>query len=165
MLNSPTAECVRMWNVTQDFLVALANWLVEAGSVSPGHGPLVGCFLGLYQPGTPVVGPRTPQSAIVEASYDGYARQEIVWYPTYVSTAGPVTLEGGSLFFQPSDSTISQTISGIFISTGLTGGDLYMGQALPTPGVVLSGPLTILKVIPEIQLPFTPTWGGAAIFS
>lgn len=150
-----------MWSVTQAFLIRWLQWLSSLGTGSPQHGPLWATWIGLYQAGTPPVVQGSTQSSIIEASYDGYARLEAVWYPVYQSSGGLVTLQSGSLFFQPTDALKSQTITGVFLNDSPTGGTLFAGQGLPNPGQVLSSPLTILKVIPAIGLGYGPNYGGA----
>jgi hypothetical protein len=154
-----------VWQITQAFALAILRWLIDAGGASPGHGPLYTAYIGLYQLSSPSVGWLTTMGQIVEASYDGYARQEIVWYPPYQGTAGPATLEGASLMFAPTDALVPQTIGGIILADSLTGGDLWAGQPLPAPGTPLTGPLTVLKVVPDIALTQQLVYGGCAVFS
>jgi hypothetical protein len=106
-------------------------------------------------------------SALTEANYDGYSRQEVVWYKPYQGTGGPAILQGASLLFAPTDALSSNTIQGIFLSDSAVSGagDLWAGQVLPAPGIVLQSPLTVLKVLVEIWLTQQQVYGMAAIFS
>jgi len=156
---------MNLWQVTQIFLIRWLQWLSEAGGVSPGIGPLDKVWVALGLAGSPNVGPFTQLSDLTEASYHGYARQQVAWYPVYQSTDGNVTLEGGSLFFAPTDSVLSQTVSLIFLVDALTGGTLLAGAAIPLPGVVMSNPLSVVKVLPNFKLGFAPVYGGVVLES
>lgn len=152
-----------MWSVTQAFMVRWLQWLASLGTSSPAHGPLYALYVGLYQSTSPPVTWTSIMSSVIEASYDGYARQEVVWYPVYQSSGGPVVLEGGSLFFSPTDSAVSQTITGIFLADAPTGGTLLAGLPLAAPGKVLATPLDAMKVLPNFMLGQGPVYGGAYI--
>jgi hypothetical protein len=154
-----------VWTVTTALLLRVAQWLIDAGATSPGQGPLYAAYIGLCQTGTPGFTQNTLLSQVTEANYDGYARQEIVWYPPYISTAGPQTLEGGSLFFMATDQNASNNITAVMLVSALTGGVLLAGAALPSPGVVLGPSSAALKVIPEFQLPFQQIYGGPFLMS
>lgn len=155
-----------MWSVTQAFLVALLNWAIDLGTVSPSHGPLYAAWMGLYTNGSPNVSQQTQLSQMIEPTYPGYARQEVVWYPVYQSNAGPVTLEGGSMYFAPTGTGVQVGISGCFLCTVPTGynGTLMMGQPFAAP-INLSTPLTVVKLLPNFQLGYGLNYGGCYLES
>lgn len=151
-----------MWQFTYNLFVALAQAAVEhsAGAFS---GPLYGVWVGLYQQGSPPVTLNSQMSSLVEANYDGYSRQQAVWFPPWISTAGPEILAAQDLWFSPTDSASSNQIQGVFLASAFYGGLLYAGAPLAAPGRTLSTPADALKIQPQVQ--FTPLqmWGGPAV--
>jgi hypothetical protein len=152
-----------MWTVTTVLLQAILDAIYGHALPSGLVGPLDAVYVGLYIAPTAPINQNSLLSNITEATYDGYARQEIVWFPTFIDQAGPQTLEGASLFFSPTDATVPNTITGIFIASALTGGVLLAAQALATPGVPLIGPSNALTVVPQFQLPFQQIYGGGQL--
>lgn len=153
-----------MWQLTYNLLLALAQAAVEhsAGAFS---GPLYGVWVGLYQTGSAPVTANSQLSSLVEANYDGYSRQQAVWFPPWVSTAGPEILAGQDLWFSPTDSLSSNQIQGVFLASAFYGGLLYAGAPLAAPGRTLSTPADALKVQPQFQLTTLQVYGGPAIVS
>jgi len=100
---------------------------------------------------------------ITEANYDGYARQEVVWYPTYQDLDGAQQLDGVSQYFSPVDSLIPLVITGMFMASALTGGTLWMQQPIGGAGYPLGGPTGALVVVPSIQFSPTGNFGGAVV--
>jgi hypothetical protein len=152
-----------VWTFTTGFLLACLNALVEHDVSSPFNGPLEAVWLGLYVAGTPPITANSVIGDIVEANYTGYARQELVWSPPFIDVRGPYTLQAASLFFSPSDSMVSNNITGLFLATLVTAGALNGAQALPSPGQVLAGPTNALTVVPQFQLPFLQIYGGCQV--
>lgn len=152
-----------MWTVCTGFLLACLQALVEHDVSSPFNGPLEAVWLGLYQTGTSPINANSTISDIVEATYDGYARQEIVWSPPFIDLVGPYTLQGASLFFSPTGSTTPNVITGMFLATLVSAGVLLMAQALPGTGVVLDGPSSAFTTVPQFSLPFLQVYGGSQV--
>lgn len=152
-----------MWTLTYPLLAAIMAAITEHASSGPFNGPLEAVYLGLYIAPTTTIHPNSLLSAITEATYDGYARQEIVWFPTYQDNAGPQALEGQSLYFSPTDATVGNVITGLFLATAETGGVLLAAQALGGIGYPLNGPTSALVVVPAFQLDPTANYGGAYV--
>jgi hypothetical protein len=150
-----------MWVVSQTFLQALAAWLIESSSSGATAGPLEAVYCGLYISPTPVLNPKSLLAAITEATYTGYARKLITWFPPYVSSAGPVALEGGALHFSPTDAVTPNNITGVFLADALTAGHLLMSIPWPGIGAPLSDPSQALTVDPFFLLPVIPSVYGA----
>jgi hypothetical protein len=153
-----------MWTVCALFLNQVLADIIGAG-MSPSGGVLHTAWLGLYIAPTTPITPQSTMLQITEATYDGYARQEIVWYPPYTDMLGPQTLTGQSLLFTPTDSTVPNMITGLFISSALTAGTLWMAQALASPGYPLQMVGESLVIVPQFQLGYLQVYGGAQIVS
>lgn len=153
-----------MWVATFAFLSAVMDALAVA-SVSAFYEAVLGkCYLGLYQAPTPAPTPSLLLSGITEANYDGYARQPLVWFPTFLDVAGPQNMTAQNLHFSPSDAVVPNTITGAFIATTLTGGLLYLAAALPNP-VALPGPAYALNSATVFQLAYTNNYGNPGVFA
>lgn len=150
-----------MWQVTTLFLLRVAQGLIQAGG-GP-RGALNGVWAGLFQQGTPPPTPQMTMAQIVEASYDGYSRQAVVWFPPWISNAGPEQLAAQDVFFVPSDALVANLITGVFIADAFYGGNLLMAALLPVPGVNLGSPSQALKDETIFQLPFNQIYGGPKI--
>jgi hypothetical protein len=153
-----------VWQVTTLFLARLFAALTRAGGAVPA-GPLAGVWMGLYQPPT---GPPTQQTlmgSITEANYDGYSRQQVVWFPTWLSAGGPQVLQAQDLWFSPIDALKPNLITGIFLADAFYGGNLLMAAPLATPGVTLYGPGAALKVQAVYQQGFGALYGGPVVQS
>lgn len=153
-----------MWQVTYLFLYRALTDLVEA--VAIGYtGVLDTAWMGLYQVGTPTIGPLSTMANIVEATYDGYVRQRVAWFPVLQSSGGTEVVYGQELFYAPSDAAVPNVIGGVFLADAVYGGVLLMAAALPTPGVPLTGPGSGIVVKPVFQLPTTQIYGGPDVES
>jgi hypothetical protein len=151
-----------VWVPTQHFLQGLAAAAI-ANVASGGYtGPLKTAYLGLCIAPTPAFNQLSLITTITEANYDGYARQEIMWGTTYQSSSQLQVIPGGSLVFQPSDSTVPNTITGAFIADALTAGNLLMGLLLPPPGVPLDSAEAALELLVRFGLDFNGNWGDYA---
>jgi hypothetical protein len=151
-----------MWQVTYAFLQAIMDAITGVALPSGLTGPLESVYYGLYTAVSGPISPGTLQSALTEPGYNGYARQLVTWYHTYLGQQGPQVLSGASLEFTPTDSANSVNIQGIFVSSALTGGVLLMAMSLPSPGVVLGSPQTAMLVQPQFQLTYAPQYGQAS---
>lgn len=154
-----------MWTLSRIFLGRLMAWLVDLGNSGAPTPPLQIVYLGLYQAPTGTLTPDSVMSAITEANYTGYAREEVVWYPTYIDTTGPQTLEGASSHFAPTGSAVGNVITGVFLADALTGGNLLMSAVLPVPGVPLNGPSTAMTVDAIFQMAYTANYGTPDVTS
>ncbi len=152
-----------MWIFTQ-YLVGLILAAMQQGTGSSSFfGPLYGCYVGLLIDPTPNLTPTTALADVTEASYGGYARQLVTWYPPYISTTGPYTLDGNSQLYQPSDSVTPQNITGFMLTTALMGGK-YLAGFLSNPVTYpMTSPLSAILFDPSVSLPFTLIYGGPYI--
>lgn len=149
-----------MWQLTTAFLRLAMSWLDACPASAPYLGPLCDAWMGLYVSPTAPVQQTSTMANITEASYDGYARQEIVWLPTFIALAGPQTIKGTSLWWQPTGGLTPNVITGAFLASAVTGGVLYAGAVAPGTGFPLNGTDTGLMTIPVFQLPFSQIYGG-----
>lgn len=148
-----------MWQVTYVALLSWLKWLEIAPASSPYDGPLAFVWLGLYQSPTPAIQPSSTMANITEATYDGYVRQEVVWLPEIVNTAGQVIKKGQNMAFTPTDALVTNSITGAFLATALTGGSLIAAAAAPAP-IPITGPPSGLFIVPVLLLPSTQVYGG-----
>lgn len=148
-----------MWQVTLVALLSWLKWLEVAPASAPYDGPLAFVWLGLYTAPTSPILPTSDLAAITEANYDGYARQEIAWFPEFVNQAGQVTKKGQNMQFAPTDGTVSNTITGAFLATALSGGSLIAAAVAPVP-IPLNGPPNALFIVPVLLLPSIPVYGA-----
>ena len=154
-----------VWQLTTAMVIKMMQWLTACPASAPYFGPLCDVWIGLYQPPTAPITANSVLAAITEADYDGYARQEVVWFPTFTQTSGPQIIIGVDQFYAPTDSLSANTITGVFLSTAVSGGVLLGAATLASPGVTLSTPETALVVEPEFSLPYTQTYGGPVVKS
>jgi len=153
-----------LWTVTYLLMLRLAlNAIRAGGSAVPGA--LNGIWLGLYQSPTVPITPVTTLAGITEANYDGYSRQQVVWFPPFLSSSGPVLLAAQDAYFTPSDGLSSNLITGVFMADSFYGGGLLAAAALASPGRVLSQVTDALKVQPQFALPAISVYGGPAVVS
>lgn len=147
------------------FLAEVMNALVLKVTGGNYTGPLNGVYLGLYQSPTANLNKSSLMAAITEATYGGYARQPLVWYPPFVDSAGPEAIQAASVNFVPSSSTTPNTITGLFLADALSAGDLLAWYPLPGVGFGMSSPQTAMQVMVPFQLPFTNTYGQPTILN
>ena len=154
-----------MWIVTAYLLRLMLLSQSTGGGSSSGIGPLQGVYIGLYTAPTPPLSSQSRLADITEALYSGYARHLVQWYPPFISSDGPYTLEGRSQLYSPSDSLNGQVITGIFLADAPTGGNLLASQSLTPNPVALPGPTAAMIVDPEFTLGFGNNYGGADVES
>jgi hypothetical protein len=141
----------------------LLDLLAAATQAAAGAaGPLHTAYMGLYIAPTPLPSFNMVIADITEAGFTGYARQALVWGPAYVTQAGNVGIDGGSLHWQPSDAVTPQTISGVFIASALTAGTLLAALQLDNP-VALPDAYHLLDAIQRVALDPTAYWGDVEI--
>lgn len=146
------------WVLTYYMFSQMMADLTESGASPIGTGILEACFLGLAQVGSPPPTVSLTMGQVVEANYDGYARQEVVWFPTFVSGSGPQTIIGHTLFFAPTDDTVPNTITQVFLATALTGGQL-LAASVVTPSVIITTLDAAMVVKPLFSLPLGGPYG------
>ena len=147
-----------MWTVTKLFMLRLAQDLIQAAA-GPLPGPLNNVWMGLYQSPTVPINPDSTLVNITEATYDGYSRQKVVWFPPWVSVGGPEILAAQDLWYSPTDALVANVITGVFLADAFYGGNLLMAAVLPVPGRVLGSPSDAMKVQAQFQLPFLQIYG------
>jgi hypothetical protein len=148
-----------MWQVTYVALLSWLKWLEIAPASAPYDGPLAFVWVGLYQAPTSPILPTSTLASITEATYDGYARQEVVWNPEFISQAGLVTKKGQNMYFSPSDATVPNLITGVFLASALSGGSLIAAAVAPVP-IALNDPTNALFIVPVLSLPSSPVYGS-----
>jgi hypothetical protein len=148
-----------VWQFTYVLLLRLLQAAIR-GSGAGAAGPLSAAWLGLYQPPTVPITPQSTMANITEANYDGYSRQLVVWFPPYISAAGPEQMSAQDLFFMPIDPLVANQITGVFLADAFYGGSLLAAAVLPAPGVQLTGPTRALKVQPNVQLSTAQLYGA-----
>lgn len=150
-----------MWQTTYALLQRLLLAAIGHGG-SPVTGPLWQVWVGLYQTGTPPVTPQSTMGSIVEATFDGYSRQQASWFPPFESAAGPELLVGQDLFFQPTGSVIPNTITGVFMADAFYGGTLLAGGIAPNGPINVFGPTSAIKIQPQFSLSTNLIYGAPA---
>lgn len=140
-----------MWQVTYVLLLRLLQAAIRGGGAGTA-GPLNTVWLGLYIPPTTPITVQSVMGNITEANYDGYSRQQVVWFPPFQSGPGPELLAGQDLFFMPTDALVANQITGVFLADAFYGGNLLAAAVAPAPGVQLTGPTRGLKVQPQFAL-------------
>lgn len=153
-----------MWTATFFFLASVMDAL-GAATISAFYESVLGkTWLGLFIAPTPAPTPAMLLANITEANYDGYARQPLVWFPTFLDAAGPQDLAAQNLHFAPNDALVPNTITGAFIVTAASGGQLYLAAMFAVP-VALPGPQYALNVAPVFQMAYTANYGGPNVFA
>jgi hypothetical protein len=150
-----------MWQMTYAFLLELLAAAIGHGG-SPAAGPLFGVWVGLYQQGTPGVTPTSVLGNIIEANYDGYSRQQAMWFPPFVSSAGPAQLAAQDLFYAPIDSNVPNMIAGAFLASAFYGGVLLGGAPTPRGPIPMTGVQSAIKLQPQFQLTPGQVYGSPA---
>jgi len=152
------------WVPTFAFLAAVMDALT-ASAISAFYEAVLGnVWVGLYQAPTPAPTPGLLLSGITEANYDGYGRQALTWFPTFLDPAGPQNVVGMNMRFAPTDALVPNTITGVFVATQRVGGLLYLASPLATP-VALPGPPYSLIVAPLFQMAFNAVYGNPMVFA
>jgi len=156
----------QLWVPSFYFLDQLFADLVELDVSSPFTGILEAVFMGLWVAPTPAPTPGLLMAGITEATYTGYARQAVVWFPRGIDALGRETMRAHNLNFTPSDSVTPNTITGVFLTDNATVGmgHLLLSAQLATP-VALNGASQSLNAKAVFQLPFTPIYGGVDVES
>jgi hypothetical protein len=149
-----------MWVMTSAVLKLLLLALSEPAGSSGFSGPFAACYVGLLIDPTPDLTSNTVLADVTEASYDGYARQLVVWYPPFISSEGPYLLEGHSQIYTPTDTTVANNITGVMLCSALTAGQYLCGMLSFPTTYPLTGPTQSMVVDPEISLPFSSIYGG-----
>jgi hypothetical protein len=149
-----------VWTVMNSLLTAIIAALTEHPASGVDNGPLATVYLGLIQAGTGVLNRASTIDQITEADFTGYARQEVVWFPSYTDAAFLQTLEGQLCFFRPTDAVTPNVINGVFLASALTGGVLLAAASLAGGNVSLNGPASALSIVPKFQLPIGAVYGG-----
>lgn len=153
-----------MWVATYAFLASVMDALSLVTGSQFYEALMSKLWFGLYQAPTPAPTPGLLMSGITEANYDGYARQALVWFPTFLDAAGPQDLAAQNMHFAPTDALVPNTITGCFIATASSGGLLYLAAALAVP-VALPSPAYGLNSAPVFQLAFTNNYGNPLVFA
>lgn len=154
-----------MWQVTYLFLFRALTDLVEHVASGPYSGVLDTAWCGLYQtPTTPITANATLAN-ITEANYVGYARQAVTWFPVIQGQAGVEVVYAQNLFYAPTDVTIFNQITGVFLASASYGGDLLMAAALATPGISFNQIGQGLVVKPTFSLTTLQVYGSPDVES
>lgn len=148
-----------MWIPSLSFmrrsLLSIADPMLS-GAVS---GPLGAAWLGLYILPTPVLSYQSVMDDITEATFHTYSRKELVWDLPYFGSELLYFLEAASLHWQPSDSAVPNTITGLFVADAETDGNLLLSTPVPAPGIPMSTPLNALTIIARFGLDSSGNWG------
>lgn len=153
-----------MWVATYYMLQGIMDALSLRTGSALYEAFLSGVWCGLYQAPTPAPTPGLLMSGVTECNYDGYARQAIVWFPTFLDPSGPQNLAAQNLHFAPTDSVVPNVVTGCFIATASIGGFLLLAAALAVP-VNLPGPAYALDASPVFQLSYTNNYGTPMVFA
>jgi hypothetical protein len=142
------------WVPSYFFLAAIMDALTGNDPSSATDLPLEKLWCGLFQAPTPNPTPGLLMSGITECNYDGYARQAVAWFPTYIDVLGPQALISANMQFRATDATVPNVCTGIFVSDKSAGGDLMFSAYLinPLPLQVIT---QVLNTAVVFQLPFT----------
>lgn len=154
----------QLWVPTYSFLLSALNDLIGYDPSSGMSGVLRNIYVGLCIGPTPPFANSSVIGGVTEATYTGYARQEVVWFPPYIDVLGPYAITGANLQFRPTDSMTPNTITGLFLASALTAGTLLLGCQLATP-VVLNDPTEAFTTAPVVQLFNGNQWGGPLVFA
>jgi hypothetical protein len=143
-------------------ILAAAQQHVVAGNFSgPLYQPYIGLVTGTFNPSKD-----TALSAVTEANYTGYARQQIAtWGAPYISQDGSAAVDGAPLQFQPSGTIVTTNlISGWFLADAVSTGNYLAGEVIspPVPLQVLTDSLTIVA---KIEAPSSAGLGSGLIIA
>lgn len=152
------------WVVTYAFLQGVIGDLIGYDPSSGEAGVLKAVYTALFVVGSPAPGNGSTLATQTEATYDGYVRQPIVWFPTDFNPLGQQEIIAANQQFRPTDATVPNTITQIGIVSALTGGSLLLLAALANP-VNLNNPTTMLTVANVFQLSYAGAFGGALAYT
>jgi hypothetical protein len=151
-----------MWVVTQYLLNLILSTLTKHAVAGPFSGALDGAYVGLFITPTQPMLPTQGISSITEATYDGYARLPLTWYPPYLDPAQVPTIESAGAHFVPTGSVVANQITGVFVSDAVVAGNLLMSCFLPMPGRQMAGVLNAMTVAALFQFGVA-NYGGPTI--
>jgi hypothetical protein len=152
------------WIPTYAFLAAVMNDIIGYDPSSGMAGVLRAPYIGLGIAPTPPPSATLLMGGITEATYTGYARQALTWFPTFLDVLGPQTVQSANVQFRASDGVTPNSITTIFIASALTAGTLLLTAAV-NPNVPLVDALHALQASVLFQLPFTGIYGRCLINS
>lgn len=152
-----------MFVPTTFFLQKLLAQLIDHAVAGPFSGVLDGTYVGLGQTPTGTLQPNQGMSAITEANYDGYARVPVTWKGPYVNPSGSSTIQSDGSYFVPTDSTVQNTITSMFVADALTAGNLLLSMVLPNGPIFMTGPQTAFSLSLLFQLQATNNFGTALV--
>jgi len=121
-------------------------------------GLLADAHVGLFQTGTPGFSEGRVLADIVVATYDGYARQPVVWGSVGVDPNLRQSVHGGGLLFSPTGSVTPNTLTGIFLADALVAGNLLGLAYFETP-ISFASIADDLTVVPVVAVPLVGNWG------
>lgn len=121
-------------------------------------GMLGGSHLGLFQTGTPAFDEEMVLGDVVECTYDGYARQPLVWGNQGVDPNGRQSVHAGGLLFSPTGAVTPNTVTGIFLATALVAGTL-LGVGYFAEGISFNGIEDDLSIVSVFAVPLAGNWG------
>jgi hypothetical protein len=149
-----------VWVMTDYVLKLMLLALEQAAGSASFSGPFSSVWVGLLINPTPNLTDKTKLADVTEATFTGYVRQLVVWYPPFISAEGPYLLEGHSQIYTPLDGVTPNNITGVMLCDKQTGGNYLCGMlAFPTV-YPLSDPTQSMVVDPEVSLPLTSIYGG-----
>lgn len=154
----------QLWVPTYFFLLSALNDLIEQNPSSAEPNILKGIYVAAFQSGSPAPNVASTLTTQTECTYDGYARQAVVWFPPYIDPALPVALTAANVMFRPTDAVVPNLVTQIGLVTALTGGVLLLLAQLQTP-ISLANPLTAFTTAPVVQLPTTSVYGGPLVWA
>jgi len=152
------------WVATYAMLAGVFNDILGYDPSSGMRGILNGVYMALFQVGSPAPSPSSTVSSQTEATYDGYARQAVTWFPTDISPLGPQEVVSANLQFRPTDSSVANTITQVGIVSALSAGTLLLLAQLATP-VALNATTTMLTAAAVFQMSFGANYGGGLVWS
>jgi len=154
----------QLWVPTYALLSGMMADLIGYDPSSGMSGVLRNCYCALFQSGSPAPSKGSTLVTQTEADYDGYARQEVVWFPTYLDVLGPQAVTAANLQFRMTNTTTPNLITQIGLVSLVTGGVLLACSELQTP-VQFSALTDQLTTAPVFQLTFNSIYGGPLVWA
>jgi hypothetical protein len=148
---------------TTFFLEKLLAQLIDHAVSGPYSGVLDGLYLGLGQTPTGTLNPSQGVSAITEATYDGYARQAITWHGPYTDALGAQAVQSAALYFTPTDATIHNSITSMFLADAITAGNLILSEIMPGGPIGMSGPANAFSIAVVFQMASGNDYGDVVV--